>query len=126
MFLKTFQQHLNIGDRQVTVRIQNSWGLDKNSSSQYINFVNLPKGVGTAGGGAEGENNRMSFNVEGFAKDGGPPPSGKVKVEMSRSALPREYKLRAKTGAPPVIAKYIADFLSKVAREVPPHFTHTR
>ena len=90
----------------------------------YVNFFNLPPGIGAAGGGAEGENNRMMFTVEGFGDEG--KPASKVTVEMTTSALPREFRLRKKSGPPGAIARYLADFLGKVVRDVPPHFTHTK
>jgi len=113
-----------VGDRHVNVRLSKSWGLVK-AQSIYINYINLPKDVGHAGGGAEGENNRMSFWIHGFGVEDAPPPSGKLQIEMSNSALPREYTLRKKTGKPSAIAGYLAEFLGKVAREVQPNFTHT-
>ncbi|KKK91675.1 hypothetical protein LCGC14_2710540, partial [marine sediment metagenome] len=96
----------------------------------YVNFVNLPEEIVArkAGGGAEALNNHISFWVLGF--DGSdphaPPPTGKVKVEMQTSALPKEYRLRAKTAPPGDIAQYLADFINKVVREVPPKYTHSR
>lgn len=111
---------LEIGDRQVRIR---KGGHD----TVFVNFINLPQGVGGAGGGAEAENNRVMFMVSGFGRESevAPPPTGKVKVEMRVSALPRSYNLRAKTGTPSAIARYLADHLKRVASEVPPHFTHT-
>jgi hypothetical protein len=124
-FIDAVRSQLNIGDRQIAMRVSKSLGLTKNDDV-YVNYINLPSGVGRAGGGAEAENNRMSFWVWGFGVNNAPPSNGKVKLELSNSALPREYKLRGKTAAPVVIAKTLADFLNKVAAEVPPHFTHTR
>jgi hypothetical protein len=123
-FVEMFQSHLKIGDRYVVARVEASWG-PKKVEDVYVNYINLPKGIGGAGGGAEAENNRMSFWVRGFGEAGAPSPTGRVRVEMATSALPREFKLRAKAGPPDAIAKYLADFLSKVAAEVPPKFTHT-
>lgn len=110
------------------IRISNRHAPNRRrTDAVHINFVNLPPSVVGGGGGAEAENNRMSFWVEGFDREDehAPPPTGKVKVEMATSALPRDYKLRAKTGTPERIAQYLADFLNKVAREVPPKFTHS-
>ena len=80
------------------------------------------------GGGAEAENNRMLFSIKGFGKETphSPPPTGKVKIEMMTSSLPREHKLRGRTGTPAQVAKYLADFLNKVVKEVEPKFTHTK
>lgn len=112
-------------DRQLYVVIDQSWGSQK-VDDVNIRFINLPPRIGAAGGGAEAENNRMSFWVKGFSSDNAPPPTGKVKINMSTSSLPRTHTLRAKSGAPLAIAKYLADFLNKVVAEVPPLFTHTR
>ena len=89
--------------RQVKVR-RNSLG---QSDMMSINFVNLPPGVGSAGGGAEAENNRALFFVDGWDKkdENAPAPTGKVKVEMSISLYAghgekQPKKFRAKTGTP--------------------------
>jgi len=113
---------------RVTVRHEHRLGGPSHFyESVYVNFVNLPEGAGGGGGGAEAENNRMSFWIHGFygAEPHASPPSGKVKIEHANSALPREYRLRGKTGKPEVIAKYLADFLNRVVAEVPPRWTHT-
>src|SRR5208282_4067970 len=90
------------------------------------------EGIGGAAGGAEAENNRASFWVRGWPGVG--EPSSKVRVENPNSALyqgagapSRETRvsMRAKSGSPAAVARYLADFLNRVAREVPPHFTHT-
>lgn len=120
-FIDAFRTHLQIGDRQVHAR-------DTGHQQAFVNYINLPEGVGDAGGGAEAENNRMHFEI--YSGKGNyyqkTIPPGKVKIEMHVSALPRTYKLRAKTGTPEAIGKYLADFLNMIAREVPPKFTHTR
>ncbi len=121
-FIAELESLLNLDGRRIIVNRP----ILGSSATVYINFINLPEGVGGAGGGAEAENNRMMFSVGDFTKEGGPPPSGKVKVEMKLSMLPREYKLRAKSGPPQAAAKYLADFINKVVKEVPPHFTHTK
>jgi len=94
----------------------------------YVSFYNLPPEVGNAGGGAEAENNRATFSIDGWdAKDlDAPAPTGKVKVETRVSVFSRKLKLRAKTGSPEAICKYLADFINKLAKEVPPNFTHTK
>lgn len=122
------RQYADVGDRQLYVRHEHRLGGPTHYyESVYVNFVNLPSGVGGAGGGAEAENNRMSFWIYGFngSDPHAPPPSGKVKIEMANSALPREYRIRGKTGTPEAIAKYLGEFLTRVVREVPPMFTHT-
>jgi hypothetical protein len=130
-FVTKLQGRLNVGDRHVSIRNKHSLG---GYDAVYVNFVNLPKSKG-AGGGAEAENNRISFWVNGFDKkdEHAPPPSGKVKVETANPALytgdeyTRENRvvLRAKSGTPDQVAKYLADFLNNVAKKVPPRYTHS-
>lgn len=126
-FIKAAESQLDIKGRQVSFD-----NVSRLAGTRYdtvfVHFYNLPKGVGRAGGGAEAENNRMMFKVEGFGKETphSPPPTGKVKIEMMVSALPREYRLRGKTGTPAQVAKYLADFLNKVVKEVEPRFTHSQ
>jgi len=121
-FIEDLTKKLDLKGRQVKFRTtpENAPG-SRRGGMVFVNFYNLPTGVGSAGGGAEAENNRMLFVVEGFGL-----PTGKVKVEMSTSALPREHKLRAKTDSPERVAQYLAAFINKVVKEVPPHFTHTK
>ncbi len=125
-FVAALREHLKLQGRQAHIRVTPSWGIsDRGAESVYVNFFNLPEGVGGAGGGAEAENNRASFWVRGFGVAGAPAPSGKVRVELSNSVFTPAHKLRAKSAAPGVIAKYLADHINKIVAEVPPHFTHT-
>ena len=60
------------------------------SGQLYVNFYNIPRAREGERDRAELENNRMMFTVTGFGKGpNDPPPSGKVKVELTVSALPR-------------------------------------
>lgn len=115
-FEAELRKHTKLNGRQLFVK---GTALSA-SNSLYVTLINLPTGVGGAGGGAEAENNRMSFMIR-FEPD-----HSKAKIEQSVSALPREYKLRAKTAPPAAIAKYLGDFLSKVTKEVEPRLTHTK
>jgi hypothetical protein len=119
-FAALVQSLLKIGNRQFTFKF--------NPSGQvFAAYVNLPKGVGGAAGGAEAENNTMRFSVSGFSKHpDAPSVTGKIKVELRTSALPNEYRMRAKSGTPEQVAKHLADFLNKVAKEVPPNYTHSK
>lgn len=134
-FVEALKSHLQLQGRTIRIRNEPSWGPRK-EDEVYINFVNLPEGVGSAGGGAEAENNRASYWVRGFGPAG--TPAAKVQIEESNTVFghrggvdaygaPRgaSYRLRKKTAAPGVIAKYLADFLNKLVAEVPPNFTHT-
>lgn len=129
-FVEALRGHLQVGDRQVHITVQPGYGF-KRDESVYVNFINLPEGIGGAAGGAEAENNRASFWVRGWPGVG--EPSSKVRVENPNSALygagapSRETRvsMRAKSGSPAAVARYLADFLNRVARDVPPRFTHT-
>lgn len=114
-----------VGDRTLLVKATEKTVAEGNvmslrsTDSVYVNFINLPKGLGNAGGGAEAENNRWMFSVKGFDR------SGPVKVEEMMSPG-RMTRLRAKTDSPEKIAKYLADHLTKISATVEPNFTHTR
>lgn len=121
-FIEALAALLQLQGRHVNIRAEK--GLSpKDGPSVYVNFVNLPVEVVKAreGGGAESENNRVLFCVSRFEHT-----DGRLKVEMLVSALPREYKLRAKTAEPTKIAVYLAAFLNHVVANVPPNFTHTK
>jgi len=91
----------------------------------FVNFYNIPKRTEPRDR-AELENNRMMFTVTGFGRENAPPASGKVKIEQSLSALPRACRLRAKSGSPEQIARYLAEFLNEVSAKIPPKYTHSR
>jgi hypothetical protein len=131
-FAADLERRLNIRDRQVRVKVDTSWGPRK-EESVYVDFANLPKGIGSAGGGAEAENNRASFWVRGFGPASAS-EAAKVKAEQSNSSLykgagapSRETRvtMRAKTGTPEQVAKSLADFLNGVVKDVEPRFTHS-
>ena len=113
-----------LGNKHVTF----SGGTLGSYGALYVNFINLPSDIVGRRGGAEAENNRMMFKVDGWggSEPNLPPPSGKVRVEQMVSVFPREYRLRAKSGEPSSIARYLADFINRVAVEVPPNYTHSR
>lgn len=123
-FVAKLHSLLQIEDRQIS--IQNRWKIG-DPYEICINFINLPAGIASLGGGAEAENNRLSFWIYGFGKESSdsPPPSGKVKLEAHVCTLGRQWRLRGKTGSPENVVKYLAEFLNKVVREVPPNWTHT-
>jgi hypothetical protein len=123
-FVDALREHLQIGDRYISSRVESSWGPRKDEEV-YVNFVNLPIAVvqRREGGGAEAENNRASFWIRGFGTAGA--PASRVKIECSNSVFSPAHKLRAKTGSPAAVAKYLAEFLNRIARDVPPRFTHT-
>jgi hypothetical protein len=95
-----------------------------------VNFVNLPTSAERAGGGAEAENNRASFWVEGFQYDPAVPVAT-VKVDQGSNVFHRPWlgapgvPFRAKSGSPDAVARYLAAYLAKVVATVPPRFTHT-
>lgn len=127
-FIEAVKSQLKIKDRRVRFNNKSTLG-GLSYADVIINYINLPTGVGSAGGGAEAENNRMLFFVEGFGKETPhtPPPRGKVRIRQEINMVTdRSKNLRAKTGTPEQIAKYLADYLNKIAAEVEPRFTHTK
>lgn len=128
-FIKMVESNLDLDGRQISFDNINGFApKGKQYTMVHVQFVNLPTGVGSAGGGAEAMNNRMTFSIEGFGGEtpNSPPPTGKVKLEQRVSFLPRANNLRGKTGTPSQVAKYLAAYLNKVVKEVEPKFTHTR
>lgn len=83
----------------------------------YINYVNLP--IELKSPGAEEENNRMMFTISYIG-------GGRYKLEHMVSVFPREYRLRGKSAKLDDIVNYLAQFLTKVANEVSPKYTHTK
>ncbi len=110
-----------IYERTLVVKEGVKLGGDTKPATIFVNFYNLPSAIveKKLGGGAEAENNRMCFSVK-------PGADGKVKIEMLVSALPRQYRLRARTASQYLIAKYLADFLRTVTRETFPNYTHSK
>ena len=111
-------------DRQTRIRFNPSLAGERGGGSVYVNFINLPPGVGDAGGGAEAENNRASFHIRGFAYDPTVPVL-KVKVEQSNNVFRRTVPFRARTGSPEVVARHLSEYLAAIVKTVPPNFTHT-
>lgn len=103
-------KHLDIGNKKILYRPMKP-GL-------WIDFINLPKDLPSAGGGAEAENNRFAVNIR--------PKGDKYQVEQGVSALGRKWNLRGKTAPLDKIGAYVAKQLNKIAKEVPSKFTHTK
>ena len=116
-FIKMVEAQLKLDGRRIQFDNLNNLA-GPNYSTVYINFYNLEKPRDSA----HAENNRMLFSVDGFGKEDphAPPPTGKVKINGVVCALPREYRLRGKSGTPAQIAKYFADHINKIVREVEP------
>lgn len=127
-FIEAVKSQLKIKDRQIRFNNKSTLG-GVRYDTVIINYINLPTGVGSAGGGAEAENNRMMFFIEGFGKETPhtPPPRGKIRIRQEINMVTdRSRNLRTKTGTPEQIAKYLVDYLNKTAAEVEPRFTHTK
>ena len=118
------RKHLKLGDRQIYIKASESLA-EGRPSDVRVSLINLPRGFGGDGGGAEATNNRILLHVWEFAPDIYAPTPGKVKLEMSSNATVAP-RLRAKTATPAQIAKYLADYLNKVVVTVPPKFTHSK
>lgn len=116
-----------LGDRQMTVEADKSLA-EGRPSTVTVRFVNLPRGMtGSSNGGAEWFNNRVVYMVEGFAASLREPAPGKVSVkELGSFIVDRKLRLRARSGTPAEIAKYLGAHISKLARTIPPNFTHSK
>lgn len=136
-FCEYLQAQLQLQGRLVRCEYESQLGgrfvgetYEPRTDTVFVHFYNLPieRVKEKRGNGAEAENNRMLFCVEGFAKfdPHGEPPKGKVKLETLVSMLDRKYKLRGKTDTPAKVAAYLATFLNKVVKQVPPNYTHER
>lgn len=113
-FVELVKSNLEKHDRKFSYNILSLGGGDDMLS---INFYNLPKNLVSCV--AEAENNRMLFIVSGFGGD-------KLKAELRVTALPKEYKLRAKSGKAEVVGDYLVKFIDKVVAEVKSNYTHTK
>ena len=94
--------------------------------SVFVTFINLPyaRFKERRGGGAESENNRVLFSVQGFDSNPGTPVA-KVTVETRvNNVVSRDQRLRKKTAAPAKIAEYLAKYIGEVASSTSPNFTH--
>lgn len=123
-FIKSVKSLLDIGDRQVV------FDPHPGSAQLFINYINLPAGIGSAGGRAEAENNRIMVTVL-FPSKGDhyekPVAEGTLRVKQSVCHPRHEAcKFRGKTATPEKLAAYVASYLNNVAREVLPNFTHTK
>lgn len=106
--------------------------LPSRTDQLFVAYYNIPSPAGRDG--AEKMNNRLLFTVTGFGRGPDePPPTGKIKIEhttaegLDRLGAERIVpRLRGKTGAPAAIARYLAEYIERVAREVPPKHTHSR
>ena len=126
------------GERTVIARFKSSRGYTNRplQSSIAVNFINLPEArhAQRRGGGAESENNRMLFMIDGFGEDESESVE-KVVIEQRVNGLgdpwgiggeriSRPKPLRKKTARPEKIAEYLANYLNDVAANVPPNLTH--
>lgn len=118
-FADDVRRQLDVGDRQVNFTTRSSLGP---TDTVFINYYNLPEGVGGAGGGAEAQNNRLLLSVRVG------PSKAKVETTVSTLQTPSRDRVtvRGRTGTPEAIAKYVAQSLNKISREVQPRFTHTQ
>lgn len=109
-----------------TLKIDSS----RDTDQMFINFINLPKGEG-GHGGAEAENNRQMYHIQGFDRKDSDKPVAKLKIELAVNHLggygPDRGKsnLRGKTGAPAKIAEYLAAHINKMVKEFEPKRTHS-
>ncbi len=96
------------------------------NGSVSVNLINLPyaRWKERRGGGAESQNNRMLFMVNGFGSDP-QEKAEKVSVEqLVSSIMGCSDRLRKKTATPEKIASYLATFINQVVANFDPRFTH--
>ena len=87
-----------------------------------ISFYNVPHEAGKVAGGAVAMNNRLLMFVDGFARDGGPPPTGKVKFEVGAAELlsgAGRKRPRGKTASPEKVADYVAKIVTEASELKP-------
>jgi hypothetical protein len=116
-FVKAVERQVKLQGKYINLDNYNQFNHKYNTV--IITFVNI-KGQPGSWGGAQEMNNRYQITVEGFgAGEDDPAPRGKVKAqELSGAYFAKQQgvgKMRAKTGAPDKIAKYVADYISKLA-----------
>jgi hypothetical protein len=130
-WLMQLKRLLDLGDRHINLDPHPDTG------QLFINYYNLPEATycANAGGGAENNNNRIMLTVLFPGKHGWydkPVAEGMLRVSLAvlsvgtSQAFRNDYKLRGKTCAPEKMAEYIATYLNKVARQVPPKYTHSK
>lgn len=90
------------------------------SDTLFIHYFNLPADAKISLGSATGENNRMSFKIDGFDKDSEDVPTSKVRIEHLVSYLPREVSFRARHMKPEGAVELLVNFIEKIAREYEP------
>jgi hypothetical protein len=110
-FERLLRSHAEVGDRQLEVRVDTSFGT---RATVYVTFVNAPS---ARPGSAEWHNNRMLLSVEGWGKD---PSLGADKLTAETLSPGPFERIRKKSGSPLQIAKYLGDWITRTARTVPP------
>lgn len=105
VFSDYLTQLLDIRDRQIFMK-------EGVTGTFYVQFYNVPKRISD---GAERENNRLMLTVEQVRGKS----TVKVDLVVRGPAFGTAFKLRSKTGEPEAIAKYVAAFLNRAAKEEP-------
>jgi len=80
----------------------------KTGTGVYFNHYNVPQNVT---GGARRENNRLMLSVDGWERDGSPPKSGKVKLEVMVAV--RLSGLRGRTSTPEAMVDVVAEMFRR-------------
>lgn len=113
-------------ERTVLAKFEPGFVSGPTNGTVFVTFINLPfaRFKERRGGGAEAENNRVLFSVDGFSSDPGVPVA-KVTVETRvNNVVSRDRRLRKKTAAPAKIAEHMAKYIGEVASSTSPNFTH--
>lgn len=136
-FIVQLQANLSrlvLDERTVYARFDDGLVPGPGHGSVFVTFVNLPETrvKEKRGGGAENENNHMSFVVHGFGER---PDDHADKVQVkqlvngvygpgSPSRENRAPNLRSRTASPDKIATHLANYLNEVAENFEPKYTH--
>lgn len=132
-FILCLRDHLSklvLDERTFLVEFEAGFSPGKGRGSVVVNFINLPtpRHKERRGGGAESENNRQLFFVNGFHATAAE-PADRLVVEQLTNGIGRGAddwapKMRKKTASPEKIAEYLAKYVNDIAARFEPNFTH--
>jgi hypothetical protein len=135
-FIATLQERVSSTVRERTLIVSPHHALNGKHTYLTVSFINLPlaRAAERRGGGAENENNRVLFIVDGFSIDPSE-PAEKVSLEhlvnhihLNKAAEGKTVNvtrsLRKKIANPDKIATYLATYLNNLADSYAPNFTH--
>lgn len=115
---------LAMDERTVLARFSPGFVKGPRNGTVFVSFYNLPHArvQERRGGGAEAENNRMLFSVQGFSSDPELDAANLTATQQVNAFAPT--RLRKKSGPAGKIASYLAKYINEAALAHPPNFTH--